>query len=113
LDYANLASYLEDMAISERRQVESRLRTLMAHLLKWQYQPQKRSRSWSNTVFEQQYELGLMLASATLRRHAEEILTKAYQSALRKAVRDTRMPKSAFPAECPFTLEQILTEEIT
>jgi Domain of unknown function DUF29 len=112
LDYPNLASYLDDMAIRERREVESRLRTLVAHLLKWHYQPQKRTRSWEKTVLDQRYELELMLESATLRRHAQDILAKSYSSAVRKAASETRLPPTTFPVECPYTLEQVLTEEL-
>ena len=45
LDYAHLAEYLEDMAKRDRREVKSRLTVLAAHVLKWQHQPKKRSRS--------------------------------------------------------------------
>jgi hypothetical protein len=112
LDYANLASYLDDMAIRDRREVNSRLRTLIAHLLKWHYQPQQRTRSWSNTVSDQQYELGLLLESGTLRRYAAEVLSKIYAAAVKKAASETALPASTFPTDCPFTLEQILTEEL-
>ena len=46
LDFEHLAEFLSDMAKRDRREVESRLATLLAHWLKWQYQPEKRSRSW-------------------------------------------------------------------
>jgi hypothetical protein len=52
------------------------------------------------------------LENTTLRRHAKEILSKAYKAAVRKAAGETRLPESTFPADCPFTLDQILTEEL-
>jgi hypothetical protein len=52
------------------------------------------------------------LESATLRRHAKDILAKSYKSAVAKAARETRMPPTTFPAECPYTLEPVLTEEL-
>ena len=36
LDYSHLQEYLTDMANRDRREVESRLRVLLSHLLKWQ-----------------------------------------------------------------------------
>jgi hypothetical protein len=112
LDYANLASYLDDMAKRDRREVHSRLRTLIAHLLKWHYQPAMRSNSWKSTVIEQRAELEELLESGTLRRHAEECLSKAYSTAVKSAASETDLPASRFPADCPFTLEQILAEEL-
>src|SRR5438105_3133827 len=57
LDLPHLAEYLSDMARRDRREVESRLVVLLAHLLKWVHQPDHRSRSWRVTVIEQRQEL--------------------------------------------------------
>src|SRR5438552_1020147 len=57
LDYKNLGEFLLDMARRDRREVSSRLRTLLAHLLKWEHQPRKRSRSWRSTIRDQRHEL--------------------------------------------------------
>src|SRR5205814_7814333 len=57
LDQAHLAEYLNDMARRDRREVESRLTTLLAHVLKWVHQPEQRSRSWRATIVEQRQEL--------------------------------------------------------
>jgi len=46
LDYANLLEYLTDMAKRDRREVKSRLKVLLAHLLRWKYQPELRTGSW-------------------------------------------------------------------
>jgi Domain of unknown function DUF29 len=112
LDCEHLASYLEDMARRDRREVNSRLRVLIAHLLKWQYQPEKRSRSWTQTIINQRFELEGILESSTLRQHAEDVLAKIFPSAVKSATNQTRLPRNAFPGDCPFTLDQILTEEL-
>jgi hypothetical protein len=112
LDYENLASYLEEMAMRDRREVNSRLRVLMAHLLKWQYQSEKRSRSWTLTIINQRFELESLVESGTLRQQAKDAVSKIYPSAVKSAAAQTRLPPSTFPAECPFTLDQILTEEL-
>src|SRR5438094_267910 len=57
LDYIHLEEYLADMAKRDRREVESRLTVLLAHVLKWVYQPEHRSRSWRATIVEQRQEL--------------------------------------------------------
>jgi len=112
LDYENLATYLEDQAKRDRREVNSRLRVLMAHLLKWQYQPEKRSRGWALTVIRQRRQLKRLLASATLQQHAAEVLAEIYPAAVKMAAYQTGLPRSAFPAACPLRLKQIMTQKL-
>src|SRR5438477_279246 len=57
LDLDNLGEYLTDMALRDRREVKSRLVILLAHLLKWEFQREKRSRGWRTTVLSQRQEL--------------------------------------------------------
>src|SRR6266550_2436974 len=57
LDLPNLSEFLSDMAKRDRREVESRLAVLLAHLLKWKYQPEHRNRGWLTTVEVQRHEL--------------------------------------------------------
>src|SRR3954470_9132237 len=81
LDTAHLSEYLTDMAIRDRREVYSRLVVLLAHLLKWDHQPDKRTGSWRATIRHQRLELRMLLESRTLRNHAETVLAKAYADA--------------------------------
>jgi hypothetical protein len=107
MDYEHLAEYLTDMAKRDRREVESRLAILIAHLLKWDRQPDKRSRSWRLTMEQQRQELRRLLASGTLRNHAEAVLSDVYADGVKQAVIETGLPQSAFPAACPFTAAQL------
>ena len=70
LDLVNLAEFLQDMARRDKREVLSRLAILLAHLLKWENQPDQRSGGWQATIDNQRNELADLLGSATLRRHA-------------------------------------------
>lgn len=110
LDYANLAEYLSDMARRDRREVASRLASLIAHRLKWQYQPERRSGSWRATIEVQRQELAELLESKALRNHATEMLAKAYANGVRQAVAETALPEETFPEECPFTIDALLSE---
>src|SRR4051794_15904973 len=56
IDPGTLAEYLTDMARRDRREVFSRLVVLLAHLLKWDHQPDQRSGSWRGTIREQRRE---------------------------------------------------------
>ncbi len=112
LDYVHLREYLEDMARRDRREVESRLTTLMTHLLKWTHQAKKRSRSWHGTIIEQRQELQSALGRGVLRNHAQEVLTWAYAKAVERAAAETGLSAKRFPAECPWNLDQVLAEDL-
>lgn len=108
IDQDHLSEYLSDMARRDKREVFSRLVTLLAHLLKWEYQPEHQSNSWRGTILEQRRELEQLFESGSLRRYASEVLSKAYQEAIQQAAADTGLAHETFPAECPSALEELL-----
>jgi len=112
IDQAALAEYLTDMAKRDKREVASRLTVLIGHLLKWQQQPEHRSRSWRATIISQRQELRGLLESATLREYAGEILAKCYGNAVQHAAAETEVPLEKFPAECPYSLDWLLSKEL-
>jgi hypothetical protein len=112
VDAEHLAEEIEDMGNRDRREVLSRLTLIIQHLLKWQYQTQKRSRSWRATVVVQQAELEhIFEQSPSLRRPSPAALERAYRNAVKQASIQTDLPAESFPRECPYTLEQILDSE--
>ena len=113
LDFDHLAEYLSDMARRDRREVKSRMSVLLAHLLKWQFQPEKRSRSWKATIVTQRQELADLAGSGVLRAHAESILADAWSNAIEQASSETGLPTETFPVECAYTLEQLLVVDVT
>lgn len=111
LDRENLIEEIQSMGNSDKRETFSRLKVLLMHLLKWKYQPQKRTASWLNTIDEQREQLELILKdSPSLKPYFQEILSDCYQKAIRATVNETNLPKKTFPIECPFTQEQILDD---
>jgi hypothetical protein len=112
LDAENIAEEVEDMGRSLRRELRNRLAILTMHLLKWRYQPGHRSRSWSVTIEEQRGQVAELLdESPSLKPVLTRDLTKIYKLAVTKALRDTGLSEATFPAACPFTAEQILSED--
>ncbi len=107
LDRAHLAEYLADMAKRDRREVNCRMAQLLAHLLKWYFQPEKRTRSWERSIELQRQKLRRILESGTLRNHVEDRLSEIYGDAVRLAVVDTGSAPELFPAVCPFDWQQI------
>jgi hypothetical protein len=111
-DMNHLAEEIEDMGIRDLRALDSRLEVLLAHLLNLRFQAEKRSRSWKKTVAVQRKSVDRLLKrNPSLRRRIKMDLAENYEFALRLAVIQTGLPKNHFPAECPFTVEQILDPE--
>ena len=85
VDVENAAQEIEDMGRRDLRELNGRLQVVLAHLLKWQSQPDHRTSSWERTITHQRYELADLLDSRTLTNHARESLDKAYQRARKEA----------------------------
>ncbi len=111
LDYAHLEEYLGDVAARDRRRVESRLTTLLMHVLKWIYQPDHRTLSWRSTILERQQKLRREADRGVLRKHAEAVLSQVYPDAVARAAVETGLPATSFPAQCPFALDQLLSPD--
>lgn len=112
IDTDSLAEYLTDMARRDRREVESRLIMLLAHLLKWLHQPERRSGSWRATIVEQRQELEGLVGRGVLRNHGETVLADTYFRALERVTAETGLAVSVFPKECPYTLDQLLAPDL-
>ncbi len=111
LDFANLKEILEDMGKRFRREVKSRLRILLAHWLKWEYQPNRRTGGWMATLLTQRSDLKDDLTdSGALYNHAIKVYGEAYKQAVVLAATETGLPPEAFPATCPVTLDELLAE---
>jgi hypothetical protein len=111
LDSAHLAEYLDDTAKSHRRELKNRLVVLLLHLLKWEYQPERRVGGWKATILTQQGELADDARTGVLRNHAEEVLPEAYKRAVKVAEAETGLAADTFPADCPFTIEQLFADD--
>ncbi len=109
VDRENLAQEIESLGRSERKEIRKRLRVLLAHLLKWGFQPAKRKGGWKATILLQRRELLRTLdENPSLRAHPRDVLLETYEIARIKAADETDLPEEAFPTRCPFTVEQVL-----
>jgi uncharacterized protein DUF29 len=113
LDWENLAEEVEDLARSERRELESRLEVLLQHLLKWQFQPKRRSRSWTATIAVQRFKIRRRLEqNPGLRPAIPEILADAYTAARIDLINGVLQGARLRPLEsCPWTFEQVMDEQ--
>ena len=93
--------------------LESALRVLMLHLLKWDHQPVARSRSWTMTVPEQRRRVERQLRkNPGLKSRLDEALAEAYEDARDEAASETGLPMRTFPANRPFDYAEIMERPI-
>ncbi|NJM77700.1 MAG: DUF29 domain-containing protein [Acaryochloridaceae cyanobacterium RU_4_10] len=112
LDFENLIEEVEDLGKSQRQALYSNLRVLVMHLLKWQFQPEKRTNSWRYTLREHRQRIEEILEdSPSLRNYALEIFEPCYVKARLLAADETDLPISTFPETCPYTVAEILNSD--
>jgi hypothetical protein len=111
-DLEHIAEEIATLGASERRELESRLKVLLLHLLKWQYQPQNRSAGWIGSIDEQRDQIDTLLRqSPSIKRLVPEYVDYAYPKARRSALHETGLSQDVFPAQCPFSEQAILDPE--
>lgn len=109
IDIAHLAEELEDMGKRERRALESYIRNVTLHLLKWRYQPEKRGASWRQSIRNGRIEIQKLLRdSPSLAKEVSQMLADEYSAARADAIDETELSEETFPSQCPFTMEQVL-----
>ncbi|MFN6562243.1 MAG: DUF29 domain-containing protein [Nostoc sp. ChiSLP01] len=111
LDLPNLIEEIESLGRKERQELRNRLSILIGHLLKWEYQPGQRSRSWLATIRVQRREtLKLLNENPSLKSYLAELLQEAYENARDLASGETNLPLSNFPEQCLYSLENIISD---
>ena len=109
IDVQNLIEEIESLGKQQRQELRNRLSVLIGHLLKWQYQSGRRSRSWLATLRIQRLDIAELLEdNPSLKPYLEEALRKAYFKGVELAVGETDLPKRTFPVECPYSLPEIV-----
>ena len=107
-DLPNIIEELETLGRNDRRALESSYRLVIAHLLKWRFQRQLRSSSWEITIIRERHHIARFeRESPTLESQGKQIVWHVYADARREAYVETKLPPTTFPAECPYTLEQL------
>jgi predicted DNA-binding ribbon-helix-helix protein len=109
LDLTNLIEEIEDMGNSQKLALESNLRVLLMHLLKWKYQPQRRTNSWKYTIVEHRKRIiKSFKTSPSLKRYFEQVFAECYQDAVDLASAETGLSAATFPDRSPFSQEDVV-----
>jgi hypothetical protein len=108
LDRINLAEEIESLGKQQRQELRNRLGILIGHLLKWDYQPERRGKSWKATIREQRRHIIEHLAdNPSLKPYLLTAIALAYPDAIDLVVRETPLDDDDLPQVCPYEVEQI------
>ena len=114
VDRDNVAEEIESLGREQFNKLESALRVLLLHILKWDYEPQKRSRSWVLSIKEQRLALKAILADDPgLKPRIHEALTRAYGRACVRAAKETGLDETVFPETCSYSFDDITTRSFS
>lgn len=112
LDTEHLIKELEEMGGSRKDALENNLIVVLAHLLKWKYQPSHRCGSWRGSIKEHRRRINKSLAKHPgLKPYFREIFAECYTPAKDWATEETGLPEDTFPQCCPFTPEAALNPD--
>lgn len=114
LDLEHIAEEIEDVGKNEQRELASRMAVLLAHLLKWEHQPARRSKSWQYTLTTQRKEVAYVISEAPSLRTKfsdERWLDIVWSKAKSQAESETGLDIDTFPEVCPWPISDVLSED--
>ncbi|WP_058553839.1 DUF29 domain-containing protein [Thiohalocapsa sp. ML1] len=112
LDIAHIAEEVEDVGKSERRELASRMSVLLAHLIKWQYQPGRRGASRQRTIREQRRAIEARLRETPSLKTSltdPDWLEGVWADAVAKAADETGL--EGFPEDCPWAMAEVMDRD--
>jgi molecular chaperone DnaK (HSP70) len=111
MDIDNMIEEIESLGNSEADKLESHLINYLMHMLKNEYQPEKRTRSWDLSIKESLMRAKRVLSkNPSLKHRLDEIIGDAFSTARLRAAKETGLEEDVFPLHCPWKLEQLLKE---
>ena len=106
VDRENVAEEIESLGREQFNKLESAIRVILIHMLKWDHQPAKRSRSWAVSIAAQRAELEDVLDdNPGLKPRIDEAISRAHRKARLQAMDETGLRKSIFAETCPYSFE--------
>jgi hypothetical protein len=112
-DALNIAEELDDVGNEQYDKLESALRLILLHLLKWDHQPKRRSRSWWGSIQIQRKHVEKVLRkNPGLKPHIQEAIGDGYGVARLEAAKQTKLNPRTFPEQCPYSWDEIMQRPI-
>jgi Domain of unknown function DUF29 len=114
IDRENLADEIESLGREQFNKLEGALRVLLMHLLKWDHQPERRTRGWTLSIKAQRAELEDVLGdNPGLKPRINEAITRGYRKARIEASRETDLDEGRFPDKCPYSWDDIVSRDFS
>lgn len=114
LDRENLAEEIESLGREQFNKLESALRVLLTHILKWEHQPAMRSRSWALSIKVQRTDVEDILSdNPGLKPRIPEAITRGYRKARIEAAKETGLEESAFSGTCVYSFDDLMSREFS
>ncbi len=109
IDAENIAEEILDVGRNEYDKLESALTVLLMHMLKWDHQPERRSRSWEATILEQRKRAERQIRdNPSLKSRRDEAVRDSYELGKLRAAAETDVDLSSFPDFCPYDWDAIM-----
>jgi hypothetical protein len=113
VDARNIAEELDDAGSEQYDKLASALRIILVHLLKWDHQAQRRTRSWRASILVQRNHVRRVLKkNPGLKARVEEAVSEAYADARIEAAAQTQLDERGLPARCPYPWQQIMDRAV-
>jgi hypothetical protein len=114
IDREHVAEEIESLGREQFNKLESALRVILIHMLKWDHQVDRRSRSWILSIESQRVEVEHVIDdNPGLKPRITEAVTRAYRRARIEAANETGLEKAIFPDACPYSFEDIMSGEFS
>lgn len=108
-DVENIAEELSDLGRTQLWRLQSSLKILIMHMLKWDQQAEHRSSSWAGSIREHRRRiLRILSKNPGLKPQRDEVLSDGYEDAIVWAAHETGLPEDEFPPICPYDWDDIL-----
>jgi Domain of unknown function DUF29 len=96
----------------KKKVIKSNLIVVLIHLLKYKYQPEKRSNIWKGSIREHRRRIrDAFVDSPSLKPYFQEVLLQCYPDARKQASDETGLSLNTFPVDSPFTADECLDED--
>ncbi len=115
IDIENIAEEIESLGKSEKKSLNSTLVSLLVHMLKNHFTPERKgnSSSWDGTIYvTRKTILSLIKTNKSFKKKIKTLLEEAYEDAAQQAMIESGLfgERDRFPKKCPWTIEEILGE---
>ena len=114
VDRENLAEEIESLGREQFNKLERALRVLLLHILKWDHQPDKRTRSWALSIKAQRMEIEDIIGdNPGLKPRIDEAIARGYRKARVEAMRETGLEEDRFPTLCPYAWDDLMMRDVS